>query len=158
MTRGSIGRSAVAACDPCPSVFHRGSGTGSIPEKLPARCFTYVDIAVLSKLAMGAEAASSSVLLVLMSPMEVFGRGGKNQIKFLELLIKGDSSVLTAFSQHNAPQRPIRLSDLVRSPLHSVVGFATPSLQFRTLAARTGTAVSCHKEELTSKDFNFATA
>jgi hypothetical protein len=32
------------------------------------------------------------------------------------------------------------------------------SLQFRTLAVPTGTAVSCHKEESTSWDFNSATA
>jgi hypothetical protein len=61
---GSSGVRPLAACEPRPSVFHRGSGTGSIPEKLPARCFTYVDIAgpLLSKLAMEAEAPSSSVL------------------------------------------------------------------------------------------------
>ena len=50
-------------------------GAGSNPEKLPARCFTHVDIAVgaaaFLSLAMEVEAAASSVLLGPLGP----GRG-----------------------------------------------------------------------------------
>jgi len=46
-----------------PKYFPSRLGDWVNPGKLPARCFTYVDIAVgAGKFAMGAEAASSSVL------------------------------------------------------------------------------------------------
>jgi len=58
-----IGRFGPGSLRASPKYFPSRLGDWVNPGKLPARCFTYVDIAVgAGKFAMGAEAASSSVL------------------------------------------------------------------------------------------------